>query len=309
MARGHVTGAVSLAMAAICGALILTGCGTVPGPARAADQARGQRAHASAVPGPAGGSPTLARTVGRRLIGKLVLVLPGGAHRIGPQAEPKRGQVIGAPTLVDKSRFFSVPLPVGTVGSYLQAHPPAGLKYAGDGTRGDVVSMVFYMMKVAPPGIDPETELVASLGPGRHGGTVLRADAEVVWYPSRSAAEYLYPDRYRTVTIRATFHGHKPATISRTFTSARVIGELAALFDHMRVVTPGAIYGCPPIGNSFQITFTAAGYRPLVTVGPAFCQGDSIVVGGKRQPALSDFDSSKALALMARLLGVHGKYW
>ena len=245
----------------------------------------------------------------RRLLGKLVPVLPGGAHQIGPRAEPKRGQVIGAPTLVDISRFFFVPLPVGTVGSYLEAHPPAGLKYAGSGTSGDVASMVFYAMKEALPGIDLESQLLTSLGPGRHGGTVLRADAEVVWYPWRSAAEYLYPDRYRTVTIRATFNGHQPTTISRTFTSARVIDGLAALFDRMRVVTPGAIYGCPPVGRDFRITFTSAGHRPAVTVGPAFCTGDSVVVGGKRQPALSDFDSSKAFALMARLLGVHGKYW
>jgi hypothetical protein len=295
--------------AAVVIALVLTGCGAVPGPARAADQAHGQGTHASAAPGPGGGSPALARAVARQLLGKLVPVLPAGAHRIGPRAEPKRGQVIGAPTLVDKSRFFFVPLPVGTVGSYLQAHPPVGLKFAGDGTSGDVISMVFYVMKAALPGIDPETELLTSLGPGRHGGTVLRADAEVVWYPRRSAAEYLYPDHYRSVTIRATFHGHKPAMISRTFRSARVIGKLAALFDHMRVVTPGAVYGCPPVGSDFQLTFTPAGHRRIVTVGPAICQGDSIVVGGRRQPELSDFDSSKALALMARLLGVHGKYW
>jgi hypothetical protein len=309
--RAQVTGVVPLAMAttgaAVACALVLAGCGTAPGPALAANHARGQRTYASAVPGPAGGSPALARAVARRLIGKLVPVLPGGAHRIGPRAEPKRAEVMVAPTLVDKSRFFFVPLPVGAVGSYLQAHPPAGMKYTGDGVSGDVVSMVIYMMKAAPPGIDYGTELLASLGPGKHGGTVLRADAEVIWYPPRSAAEYLYPGRYRAVAIHATFSGHKPATISRTFTSARVIGGLAALFNHMRAVTPGTIYGCPPVGTSFQIAFTPAGHRPVVTVGPSYCLGDSIVVGGKRQPALADFNSGRAFALMARLLGVPAK--
>src|SRR5258708_18963877 len=51
--------------------------------------------------------------------------------------------------------------------------------------------------------IDPSTTLLATLAAGPHGGTVVRADAEVVWYPPRTAAEYLDPMEYQSVTITA----------------------------------------------------------------------------------------------------------
>jgi hypothetical protein len=262
------------------------------------------------VPGPRGGSPAEARVEGRRLLGSLIL--PTGSRRIAPRRVPQRAQSIGSSNLVDVSRFFRVPLPMADVASYLRTHPPAGMRFRGDGTDSSPrssVQFVFFMLTAPPAGIESDSQLLASLAPGPHGGTVVRADSELVWYPPRSVAENLRPSRYRAVTVKATFPGSHPRTIARTFLSPAVIARLTAVADSLHTLPSETIYGCPPLAYEFTVEFAARPPWPAALISADFCQGDLVTVAGTPQPALQDFESMKVFAVIAPLLGVHRKFW
>jgi hypothetical protein len=213
---------------------------------------------------------------------------------------------------VDQSRFFWVPLPMAEAASYLQAHPPAGTRDLGDGNQRDghfFGQFVFYGLTTAPPGIDRvDSQLLVSLAAGPHRGTVLRADAEMVWYPPRSAAEYVPPAAYHRVAVRATFSWRRPSTVTRSFSSAAIVGKIARLFDDLHTVPPGTVF-CPAVNASYTITFAAARSRPRLIVTADRCVGDLIIVAGKAQPGLADFESMRVLRVIAPLLGVHRKSW
>ena len=298
---GRYRWAACAAVAAVSAAWALGGCGTEPHPrpAGASSPVSARRAA-----GPAGGSTALARAVGRRLLA--ALPLPAGTRRTGPHRIPERAESIGTPNLADLSRFYVVPLRRAAAYRFFASHRPAGTKKTGWGTEsggGSGETFVSDSPAAPPAGIDPESELLVTMAAGPHGSTLVRADAEIVWYPPRTAAEYIWPASYRAVAIRARFT--RPAARgARTFTSQAIIARLARLFDHMRTVTPGAIYGCPPVApGEFTITFRPARPgQPALTVTPGFCTADMVTVGGRHQPALSDFDSTKALTLLRALL-------
>jgi hypothetical protein len=198
------------------------------------------------------------------------------------------------------------------VASYLRAHPPAGVRFSGDGTESSPrfsVQFVFFILKAPPAGIDSGNQLLASLAPGPHGGTVVRADSELVWYPPRSAAEYLRPSHYRAVTVTATFPGSHPRTITRTFLAPTVIARLTAVADSLHTLPSKTTYGCPPVAYEFTVQFAARRPWPAARVSAGFCLGDLVTVAGTPQPALEDFESMKVFAVIAPLLGVHRKFW
>ncbi len=108
---------------------------------------------------------------------------------------------------VDVKRFYSAPRSMAASYAYLRKHVPAGYRRTVTGSEGQdgktVLELVVYNPKALPRGVD-EADLVVGVVPGRHGGSVLRADGEVAWYPPRSAAERLRPAAYRAVTITRT---------------------------------------------------------------------------------------------------------
>ena len=147
------------------------------------------------------------------------------------------------------------------------------------------------------------------------GGTLLRADAELQWYPSRSAAEYLPPDAYRLVTVSVAFVTSlaqaKPRTNTRVLTSQAAIARLARLLDGLHATTPWR-GSCPAGLPQFQIVFTPAARRngraAPVQVSPSGCRGELITVSGYPQPALEDINSMRLLAVIGPLLGLPHQY-
>ena len=96
-----------------------------------------------------------------------------------------------------------------------------------------------------PPGING-AELDTAVVPAAGGGSLLRADAAVIWYPARSAAEQVDPARYRAAVVSVTLFNPRQHTVRRTITSGGVIAGLAALVDGL-YAAPYQPPNCPAI--------------------------------------------------------------
>lgn len=295
----EVVWVTAVAMTAV--AVLLAGCG-----ARAADRpgiSRRASAGTASNRAPAG-SRAEALALARRLLSRLVL--PAGGRpvrvRVLPQMLRQPRIPSGGAHQVDVPRLFSLRQSTAAAQSFLEAHPPAGTRltgYGGPGTLGVVT--VSFTPRSTPAGIYA-AELDIAVVTGAHAGSLLRADAEAIWYPPRTAAEYLDPPRFRAVKVSGTLFNPKLHTVTRTFTSKTAIGRLAGLLNGL----PAAPYqppGCPAGLATFQFTFippTPAAHQ--VTATPSGCITVGITVAGVLQPPL--WDSGTLTRAAMRLLGL-----
>jgi hypothetical protein len=237
------------------------------------------------------------------------LQLPSGSRRVGPRGEPRRAEVIGSVSLVDLSRFFVLPMPMSAAVRFLRAHPPAGFVADETGTSSDRSGVteedVGFQLRVPPTGITSDTELLVSLAGGRDGTARARADAEVVWYPPRSAAEYLRAGAIKSARISASFVNPRERRFVKVVSSRRVIAKLTALLSGMRA-TDNSVMFCPMIDASYHVTFTGrAGQR--VVVDATGCARDEVVVNGKAQPPLWD-PGDRLIHALHRALALSSRY-
>lgn len=125
--------------------------------------------------------------------------------------------------------------------------------------------------------------------PAAGGGSLLRADAQVIWYLTRSAAEYLNPADYRAVTVTAiTVEAPKrhavPRRVTRQITSRQVIARLAGLLNGLPAA-PMLPVSCPPFTRTYRVGFEATPRaRPGVVVTATGCLTDQIFAAGRAQP-------------------------
>jgi hypothetical protein len=296
------------AIAAVAAAACLAGCGSTAYRTAAAGGPDGGRtrthdARAASEPGvPASGTTAEAGAEARHLLD--VLVLPPDARRLPQKPVPRPvsapGQNLG--TGFDRYRIFSLPVSMDAAQQFVQAHLPAGLTSGGTGWGSDGDGPEFYEVtadvapRAVPAGIYT-AQLVYTIAPDPDGGSLLRADAQIIVYPPRSAAEYLDPAAIRSVTVSHT----APDPVSRTITSRPEIARLARLVDSEHAFPLGLVFSCPAeFPPSYQLTFTpASASRPAVVVDPGSCLGDGVLAGGVRQPALLD---SGLLSVTERLL-------
>lgn len=286
------------AIAVVAAMSCLAGCGSVAyRPAAAGGPGAGRRARAggaraASAPGvPIAGTSAEAAAEARHLLAGLVL--PGGARRLPgrpvPAAVSQPGQDPG--TGLDLYRLFRLPMSMDAAQQFVRAHPPAGLTSSGTGwgSNGGMPEYAVLTADVAaravPPGIDI-AQLVYTIAPDAGGDSLLRADAQIIIYPARSAAEYLNPADIRSVTVSTT--GPDPA--ARALTSRPEIARLARLVDGEHAFPLGLVYPCPAeLGPGYQLTFTpVSGRWPTVVVDPANCMGDGVLADGARQPGLVD---------------------
>ena len=291
-------------VAAAAAAACLAGCGSSAYRAAAASggTARTHAAGASSAPGgPAAGTTAEADAEARRLLD--ALVLPRGARRLPetpvPAAVSSPGENLG--TGFDRYRIFSLPVSMDAAQQFVQAHLPAGLTFGnaasssvGGGPERDMVTA-----NVAPRAIPAGlymAVLVYTIAPGPDGGSLLRADAQIIIFPPRSAAEYLDPADIRSVTVSHA----APDAASRTITSRPEISRLARVADGEHAFPLGLFFSCPAeLPPSYQLTFTAvSATRPTVVIDTGNC-GDDVFAGGVRQPTLID---AGLLAAAQRLL-------
>jgi hypothetical protein len=264
---------------------MLAGCGTAA--SRPAAQAAGPAATRAPV-----GSRAAALTLARQMLSRLLV--PAGSQAAYPSPVPEPLSVPSAggvgPYTVELHRFVLVREPAAAVRSFLLAHVPAGMGWAGDGlapgtTNTVTVLWVAYRPRSLAAGL-ANAELGTAAMPWSGGDTLLRADASVSWFPPRSAAEQLTAAGFRSVTVTATEAIPQPQTVTRTLTSPAVIGRLVALVDSLPA-TPYpdvAARSCAGVATVYRLVFT-----PGVVIYAGGCGGsDAITVDGKDQPRLWD---------------------
>jgi hypothetical protein len=276
--------------------------GLVLGPGRQPGAGVGRTGAVTATRAPVG-SRAAALTLARQLLSRLVV--PAGSQAAHPSPVPSPLNVSTAgdisPYTVEVHRFVLVREPAAAVQSFLLAHVPAGMSWAGDGlaqgtTNTVTVLSVTYSPRSLPPGLI-NAELGTAAMPSAGGDTLLRADASASWFPPRSAAEQLNAASFRSVTVTATEVFPQPRTVTRMVTSPVVIGRLVALVNSLPA-TPYpdvAAMSCAPGGTAYRLGFT-----PGVVIYAGGCGGsDAITVNGKEQPRLWD---QGALTTAARQL-------
>jgi hypothetical protein len=254
--------------------------------------------------GPAAGSRAEALALARAMLARLVL--PPGARSTRPSMVPLRMQqpqvTIGSfwgVHYVDLHRLFAVRRQRPADFRFLMAHVPSGMCPAGNGEYCPAIitpGTVSYTPDVVPPGVAGADLFVTAAGRSG-GGSLVRADAEVVWFPPRTAAEHLDPATFRAVTITGFPAGQRPA-VTRRFTSAQVIAGLVGILNNLPA-SPGPSL-CPVPAAVYRLAFRPSVHsRASAIVIAGGCNGDSIKVNGIPQPALSD---ASALATAARQL-------
>ena len=276
---------------------ILGGCG-VPGRARltAVHRSQAQR-------GPVAGSRALALASARRLIGLLVLpagTRPFAARKLPPGIDQPGVSVGGPGVFLDVDRLYRLPMTMNAAITFLGAHRPRGTvpsNFSGQSAVGaNVLSTAIAVTQPrVPPGIEG-IHLITTVAPGPHGTSLLRADAQVTWYPARSRAEYLVAARFRLVRITTS----GPAGKASLEGGQRLIGPLVAAIDSLHA-TPPILAPCPGGTANYELAFApavAAQAAVIISSGP--CDVDSVTVGGRPQPDLAD--SGTLSGLLTKLL-------
>ena len=185
---------------------------------------------------------------------------------------------------------------MGTAAAFLAAHVPAGLRPAGTGSGSAPFQEVSDTARALPAGTSA-AQLVLTVVPAASGGSLLRADAQVSWYPPRTAAEYIDPSRYHVLTITVYLYGRRPHTAHKVVTSPAFIARLADTLDQMQAEPPGAV-ACPADFEDYQLSFSVSGPSRAAVVVRATesgCGGAQITVNGRAQPALADHGAVAAL--------------
>jgi hypothetical protein len=282
--------------------LISTACGTRPAPGGPA----ASRTVTSFTAASRGGAPQGSRAASRALARRMLRQLrrPPGSRIVTPRPVPKnlRGpaQAMAVVDQVDVKRFYSAPRSMAASYAYLRKHVPAGYRRTVTGSEGQygttVLEIVVDNPKALPRGVE-EADLVVGVVPGRHGGSVLRADGEVAWYPPRSTAERLRPAAYRAVTItRTSLNGHRT---TRTFRAPAAIARLARVLDALPA-SDGGSFSCPT-GPGFRLAFRPKAGQPRLVVTADGCATDLVTVAGRTQPVLAD-PHERVIAAARRLL-------
>jgi hypothetical protein len=139
---------------------------------------------------------------------------------------------------------------------------------------------------------------VITVVPAASGGSMLRADAQVTWYPPRTFAEYIDPDYYHALTITATIYGRGVHTVHAVVTSRSAIARLAEALDRSPAWPPG-IVSCPGRPGELPAGVLGIGKPPpgrRGLRGAVVVRGHGITVAGVSQPSLADGGAVAALA-------------
>jgi hypothetical protein len=302
-----VTVAAAVALAA-CGSVVAppaSGPRSSPGgtPRASATRSAPATRSAAAIPRPPAGNRAEAAALARLLLSRLRL--PPAARRLPPDPLPPSlsqpaTQYAGAPASLDQHQLFALTQPMDAAAAFLAAYVPAGLSPGGtgegSGPSGVTMREVSDMVRSLPAGI-AGAQLVLTVVPATSGGSLLRADAQVIWYPPRSAAEYIDPARYHVLSITVSVYGRRPHTVRKIVTSQMFIARLAEALDRMQAEPPGAV-ACPADFEDYQLSFSVSAHsRPAVVVSAneSGCGGAQVTVDGRAQPALADDGTVAAL--------------
>jgi len=223
-----------------------------------------------------------------------------------PQLRGPANSIVGS---ADVHRLYVLGQKMPAAHGFLLAHVPAGMRRDGTGRQGGPagVTMTFisYTPLSLPRGVS-QAELAATIVPRPGGSSLLRADAQVRWFPPRTPAEHLDPPRLQSVRVSATIlpasASRRQQTVSRVFTSPTVLARLARLLNGLPAAPRPSVMSCPAITVTYHLRFAAkARMAPSVLATTSSCATDGITVIGQAQPALWD-PGNKLAAAAGRLL-------
>ena len=258
---------------------------------------------APAIPAPPAGSRAQAAALARQMLSRLRL--PPGTRRLPPDPLPPSlsqpaTEIAGGTASLDQHQLFALAQPMDAAAAFLAARVPPGLGPGGTGESSDVggVTMreVSDMVRSLPAGI-AGAQVILTVVPAASGGSLLRADAQVIWYPPRSAAEYIDPARYHVLSITVWIAGRRPQTVHKVVTSQAFIARLAETLDRMSA-EPQGVVACPADFEDYQLSFSVSRHsRPVVVVRTteSGCGGAQVTVNGRAQPGLADHGAVAAL--------------
>ena len=304
--------AIRTAALTLAASVVLAACGSVVAPPASGPHSSpgstprtSATRSASAIPGPPAGSRAEAAGLARLMLARLRLRLPPGARRLPPDPLPPSlsqpaTEIAGGSASLDQHQLFALAQPMDTAAAFLAARVPPGLSPGGTGESsspgGVTMREVSDLVHSLPAGL-AGAQLVLTVVPAASGGSLLRADAQVIWYPPRSAAEYIDPSRYHVLTITVYIYGRRPHTAHKVVTSQAFIARLAGTLDQMQAEPPRVV-ACPADFEDYQLSFSVSGRsRPAVVVRAteSGCGGAQIAVNGRPQPALADHGAVAAL--------------
>jgi hypothetical protein len=304
----RVTVRVGLALAT---AATLAACGSVAAPTASGPSADPSASTpGSARPGPPAGNRAQATALALQLLSRVWL--PSGARRLSPSALPPFLRTppfwVPATAAVDDHRQFALSQSMAAAAAALTAHVPSGMSLGTTGSAsasGGVTTMlVSYDVGSVPAGIY-QARLALTVAPASTGGSIVRADAQVIWFPPRTAAEYIDPSRYHVLRITVTVLNPRLRTISKVITSQAVIARLADALNQSPV-QPVAPPSCPVIFATYRVEFAVSAHsRPAIVISASRwgCGGAYVSAGGHRQPPLQD--AEVVVATADRLLGIN----
>ena len=160
------------------------------------------------------------------------------------------GSFPATPDLVDLSQWWTTHGPWQSVLAFIVAHPPTGTTQDASGTAtvGTIVSSsVTDALPTAGPRFNTR-QVLLEVAPLPGGGVGVRVDAQVIWYPTRPAAEHV---PVRATLVRASVFRQTSLTdtvpvvlATATFTSPSVVARLARKVDSLPLALPGT-RSCP----------------------------------------------------------------
>ncbi len=215
----------------------------------------------------------------------------------------------GTPDLATATRFATTGDSMASVDAFFRAHPPVGNQSSGSssGSAGrygvTTEEYVGYAIGHLPSGA-ASAQLLLAVAPLRGGGSGIRVDAQVTWYPAKPAAARVpRGDGVAVVSLVETLPAadwqgeHLPAPRRVVVTDPATVEELRDAADGLQATTPG-VRSCPvDLGTRYVVAFgPAAGAAPNRTYTAGSC-GEVAVAGASGQTiaALSDdqaFDSA-----------------
>jgi hypothetical protein len=278
----------------VAAAVLLTGGGT----AVAAETAAASPAASSSVSAnPAARAAALAA----RLVAEMTF--PAGTKPVRLHTVPAALRDVGPPGShwVGAARLLVAPVKPAAVWAVVLSHKPFG-SGGSMGAAGDNGPTGSDTMLPAPePGIAAAVATVW-LEPW-HNGTLIAAYAYATWLPVRTAAEHVNPGSVRAVTVSATTIFPRQHTVTRTFTSAEVIGRIAAYLN-ARPAAPQLAIPCPLPATTYQATFVPRERGGQTVIASATgCLTDQITVNNVSQPLLWDI-GDRLGTILGDLLGL-----
>jgi hypothetical protein len=272
-------------------------------------------ANPAAAAAPSGG-PSLAKSVARSLLE--ALMLPSDAKPISdvPRSLSMRfaGSTPATPNLVELARTYGL---AGAPQAVLDAiRPPAVMRPSGSGSAGHhapgqpEIETSWYVTFEARPsaGVQSETLSLATIAaPG--GGTLLRAEAQVVWTSERPAAERVPAGVSSIELTRRSVD--RQISLRRTISAAHQVKPIVTVIDRLPIVQPGTT-ACPDarVGPTLIITFRGPAHEALAQAVQraggevANCNPMYFSVRGHEEDPLAQ--GATVIALIDRMLGIRG---